>query len=633
MATRTSVQDGLASDSATWGGTAPVDGDTVIVAVNTTVTFDEDHSAYVTGWDLTVNGELIPSEIAGNYVLKASANIDGTGTIRLGTDADNTYPSDCSFELRLGAYDIRCSNLKGYSDEPANRYVKLTNAKSSTDTVMDVDTDVSADWSIGDEVAIVDVNYARDVEIHTIAGITSGTITLSSGLSADKVAGAYILLLTRNVKIVGSGNYAINSSFLDCNAFVDFRSGLYVAKTVAGQLGGVVLSGTGFRVLEDQNGLRITGVCIASASTNLTFGRHLVCNNAILAGYNTCIQYSGIAAYNTKWVGCNIALQIANGSLNNCEIVGCGTGMSACQSIELADCLMDTTVESSSLNRTYSPENTLIQSSNHDNVAGALRAWTLGGTVTSVASPVYGSRERSYQMACASGEYSVFFEHDITLSPGQTVLFNTWMRKDTSMAYLPRVQVFIKGKEPILGDSVLSETLMPSDAVDTWATLTTTIANNDDYPRTYTIRFLAKNASGNVYVDFDLQLANGIQALLNTIVNLTASVELSVYSPIATSGKLTLYRGAGYTSADGNPLVFDYTGDHDLSGASSIKFYAPGIDGKACSFAAGSITLELTSEETTGLKKLNDHYEIVATFTEPVLIARGELQVYSLQIA
>lgn len=83
MATITSIASGAwSADAATvWdSGTEPADGDIVIIAAAHTVSLDADHSAYVTGVDLEINGALIiPNGTPPTLLL--SADITGAGAL------------------------------------------------------------------------------------------------------------------------------------------------------------------------------------------------------------------------------------------------------------------------------------------------------------------------------------------------------------------------------------------------------------------------------------------------------------------------------------------------------------------------------------------------------------------------
>lgn len=66
--------------------------------------------------------------------------------------------------------------------------------------------------------------------------------------------------------------------------------------------------------------------------------------------------------------------------------------------------------------------------------------------------------------------------------------------------------------------------------------------------------------------------AGSVNADLDTLLTRTAGSTLSIVSPVAEDGELTLYAGAEYSSTDGTALAFNFTDDNDpdLTGDSAI---------------------------------------------------------------
>ena len=134
---------------------------------------------------------------------------------------------------------------------------------------------------------------------------------------------------------------------------------------------------------------------------------------------------------------------------------------------------------------------------------GAFKAWCRGGIVTAVATPLVTGRLRSYQHACESASYPVFMERRATVEPGRAIYVTAWLRKDVSMAYLPRVQVLDAFADPLAlaGSAPLAEATMTSDAIDTWQEVMIFWTNSGLLPAPVIVRALAMNASGNAYTD------------------------------------------------------------------------------------------------------------------------------------
>lgn len=150
------------------------------------------------------------------------------------------------------------------------------------------------------------------------------------------------------------------------------------------------------------------------------------------------------------------------------------------------------------------------ESRDHDAVAGAYRAWVRGGTVTSVASPVFDvTRIRSYQHSPVSATDPCFMQRKV-LVPANTSLFVTcYIQKSVSMSYLPRLWVMLASKEPFLTGSPDVEVIM-TNSTATWETLTASVTNSTDSAVEYIVRTVSKNASGTVTVDPILQFSGGI---------------------------------------------------------------------------------------------------------------------------
>lgn len=233
MATKTSngTGGGNWSAGATWaGGVAPVDGDTVVIAAGDTVTLDVD----ITGWATGINGltitsssgtpgKLICSTTPGAYGFKMAGNTDIVGTnatnkgiLQAGTSEAVPLPDNVTFTILLGdTADNTTARLYNryldvylYGNRPTITHVRTTSAYVATDTAFAVDQDVTADatrpWAIGDEIAFANAVSTgnRDVEVLTITGVSSSTITCGAGLARNKNNDSLICLISRNVRVL-----------------------------------------------------------------------------------------------------------------------------------------------------------------------------------------------------------------------------------------------------------------------------------------------------------------------------------------------------------------------------------------------------------------------------------------------
>ena len=152
-----------------------------------------------------------------------------------------------------------------------------------------------------------------------------------------------------------------------------------------------------------------------------------------------------------------------------------------------------------------------VESFDHDQTAGAFRSWTRGGITSSNTGTVYPGRPRSYNAVCESASYPAFFQRQVLVPAGGSVYARCYARKDASMSYLPRVWVFSAEQEPLVSGTPDAEVTMDvADAVDTWEVLEATVTNATDAAKLYTVRMLAKNASGNVYFDPEITVSAGV---------------------------------------------------------------------------------------------------------------------------
>jgi len=216
MATRTSVGSGPWATAETWDTGIPADGDDVVIASGHTVTFNADQSAFTTGVKITITGTLNHALTGGPYTMfiKTGASVVGAGTWNIGTSA-NPIPFAVKHTI-TGAAGWYVDGVSGltmtvYGAEPSIKTIKLSGNEAIGQTELSVDTDVRTDiWAVGDIIRIDDINKAQESEERTIAagGIAADAITVTSGLTAAKSTGAVVSLITRNVKIIGTGTGA-----------------------------------------------------------------------------------------------------------------------------------------------------------------------------------------------------------------------------------------------------------------------------------------------------------------------------------------------------------------------------------------------------------------------------------------
>ena len=470
MATITSVGSGNWGTAGTWDAGVPADGDAVVIAAGHTVTFNVDQSAFTTGIGLTITGTLTHTTTTGVYVLKAKtgASIVGAGTWNIGTSgAPIPFATKHTITGAAGWYVDGNAGLTMtvYGAEPSIKYVKLSGDEAIGQTELSVDTNVTGDiWAVGDIVRIDDINRAQETEERVIAagGIAAGAITVTAGLTAAKSTGAYVLLSTRNVKIiaVGTGTRTIYRVGATANKLT-IQSGMwygvnkYMLDTCHyATISGGTLSGNTY-------GLNNCNSATISGGTFSGNGRGLyACDSATISGATfTSNDYD---LYTVQGVLHNEALTSATEHLTYTDI-----------SAIYQNC----------------------QSFDHDGSDGALKAWCKGGVITSQATTVPSGHTQAYTHALESAIYPAFWYKNFTVPVGKTYEVEVQLRKSASMTYLPRVYLVKSIENPLAGATPVDSFTM-TDSTDTWETDTFTVTNATGYDQDYTLWFVAQNATG-----------------------------------------------------------------------------------------------------------------------------------------
>lgn len=543
MATRTSVANGVWSSTDTWDTGVPLDGDDVVIASGHTVTFNVDQSAFTTGVGITITGTLNHTTTTGVYVLKAKtgASIVGAGTWNIGTSATPIpFAAKHTITGVAGWYVDGNAGLTMtvYGAEPSIKYVKLSGDEAIGQTELSVDTDVTGDiWAVGDIIRIDDINKAVESEERVIAagGIAAGAITVTAGLTAAKSTGAFVSLITRNVKIIAVGTgtrtiyrvgstankltigsgmfYGVNKFMFDTCHYMVINGGSYCSNS------NMVYASQFVTV---NNGVITNSSNWAFAqSNNLTInGGSFTANQFVVAASNNSIIAGGTFSGNTYVLyQCGAPIVIGGTFSGNgygayiCTFANFVGVVFISNTQDLANVhgrLFDVELTSTSehINYTSLPLYDNTQSEDHDGVDGAFKAWCKGGVVTSQTAVKPTGYTQAYLLDPESAIYPVFFTKQFNVEPGKTVGIEVQLRKDASMTYLPRVYLMASIGNPLAGATPV-DTFTMTDSTDTWETDTFSITNSTDYDQDYTLWFVAQNASGNAYAAYDITTAGG----------------------------------------------------------------------------------------------------------------------------
>ena len=564
MATKTSVGSGLWSAAGTWDAGVPADGDDVVIASGHTVTFDVDQSAFVTGVKITITGTLTHTTASGSYCLflKTGASIVGAGTWNIGTSG--TPIPFASKHLITGASgwiidgnDNLTINVCGA--EPSIKVIRLSGAEAAGQTVLSVDTDVTGDiWAVGDEIGIAEYQAGNaEVETRTIAagGIASGTITVTAGLSAEKKVGAFIVLLTRNIRIVKTGTdstffYRIKTtSSLGCAEY----KGLSNSRTFQSITGAVSLSGGVWRDCQ-----YISYIASFASISNTVFYNIIsgVFNSTGSVIVSACYfaGCGGISAYSNTWnvvfdgcyfYGCSSICSDSRAFIfDTCTFLG-GNNLFGGTDTILLNCTLTTYMYSFSNALGFYARGCTFSSSDYhtyrshgraDNCSialvgigagyydragggtenvdiadtiGAYAKYGLGGSAVNEATVVPSGYAWSYKFTLASASYYMAVQQKIVVPRGVSVSIEVQLRKSASMVYLPKVFLMSKEANPLNGETAVDMFTM-TDSIDTWETDTFTIDNSaGTYDKEYTLWFIGKNATGNMYSAYKVTVAGG----------------------------------------------------------------------------------------------------------------------------
>lgn len=527
------------SQAGNWDTGVPVDTDTWIIPVGLTCEWDSDQSGFATGTGGKINGTLEASTTPGYYCIKLSENLTGTGTLRAGTSV-TAYPQTCTFEILFNGFTITGTKFDLNCTEPTTyKFALLTGAEAIGQTVLEIDRNLIGDiWADGDIVRICDINgFDSEERVIAAGGIAANSITVTAGLTNAKIAGAYVLLMTRNVRLISAAEKLLSTT--------NGRIGAMLYKVTLNTASNMVL----FGAYSLHNQLYAVHTSTISAVIYGHSGGGYSCLNGssgtvFTSGFIGCSNYGVIASYAItmagKLIGCSAGVSGVYGLVMSGSIIGCGTGINDCSDIVVTGTISGSTgysISNSSgvlygavLSGAASGDiymrgtaikgyNSTLSSATQANyaasytptdqvaiwdiggVAGAFKAWMRGGRVQSQAGVVPTGRTVAYQHICESADYPVVMDRSADVEPGDTITATVWLRKDAAMpGYLPRCQLFRIENDPLLGGATLASATM-TDSIDTWEEFELEWTNDTAGPVTVVLRTLAQNAANNVYAD------------------------------------------------------------------------------------------------------------------------------------
>ena len=263
-------------------------------------------------------------------------------------------------------------------------------------------------------------------------------------------------------------------------------------------------------------------------------------------------------------VNTTVSLPGSVGILNSSGVVliGCtisaNTGYGSLQNVTHSR-LYNTALTASTEHSGYGviSSNAFTESFDHDQQAGAYRAWTAGGVVNSVATPVPTGYTTAYNLIPESATYAVFWQRQFMVEAGAYIEATVNLRKDAAMTYLPRFQIVDVFADPlVLATNAALDEFVMTDSTNAWEPHVLRWVNSGTTPRWVYIRAQAKNASGNVYATMDTESVD--VAIETNITNLVASIG----TPVALdSGTATIAGMLTKLADDSGGSAFDATTD------------------------------------------------------------------------
>jgi hypothetical protein len=474
--------------------------------------------------------------------------------------------------LTTATIDCLYLDVKIYCTEPTHKYVRTLNAEAIASKTIETDTDVSAEWAVNDKILICDTK-TDEVELFVIESFTGSTINLpagGAGLAAAKNAGAYVVNATRNVEIltgITSAATVINllSATVDCifncayrNTGITGTSGGrngrgYFNSARPGHVFGGVIAGmfAGFTSLTDG---QFTGViCSCTTGIGSTSGsmrnRTAKVSGSII-GCGTGADSGGFLFESTSLIACCTAGVHGDAALAG-KVIACGTGLSGGLVLLHQGCQIggagndantqDVTLAVGTWTGAYiEGYGAMLGSTSQviNYLATTASEWNAGISVvmfdvaTSGLSPQpgqlawwspggYGKSEAYSQGTHGTPPVTLAYVHksnfetvnarnyiDIPINApkGQLLTVTVWAKKSANgMTSTPAFKLIDKNREwGHASESLDSETM----ADDTnWQTLTLSYTPTED--KQIALRAEGKNASGNMYWDYDVAIGGG----------------------------------------------------------------------------------------------------------------------------
>ena len=227
MATRTSVTSGNFSSGATWGGTAPVDGDSFIIATGHTVAVDSGISIPASGYDDSQINGILQHAASGTSTIRMNGvlTVNSGGTYHMRGDAVLEFTG-----LRTDNHGIRIAdaNAASFIAEGEDGMPSTTLSTGQSEGATSFTVASSTNFAAGEWIAIFDNTTSqtgnagnttlRDegLWIHEISGNTI-YIRQFVGPESTVVSGENNIIYVENAKIFRVGQKVIFGTSVNRN--------------------------------------------------------------------------------------------------------------------------------------------------------------------------------------------------------------------------------------------------------------------------------------------------------------------------------------------------------------------------------------------------------------------------------
>ncbi|HPC94060.1 MAG TPA: hypothetical protein PLU87_03895 [Sedimentisphaerales bacterium] len=513
----------------TWAtGMVPRDGDAVTILAGDTVTFDVDMSGWESGIaGLTCDGTMNCSTSPGRYYLKTVEDIGGAGRIICGSD-ETAYPSDCLMTFDFGSKpnSFECERglvLRLHCTQPAHPVVTLSADAAAGQSELAVDTDVSGDiWTPGKVVRINGVSRSwpdSEERLIGMGGASPGTLTVDVGLANAKASGSEVVLVTRNIRIVGSTDFAVKSmrggvlgcEISNCTSGVGLSSSCVISGTISRCSYGIyscasctiagVISGCTY-------GVYSSSACTLSGTVSgCAFGVSSSYGGTISGTISGC--GSGVSEVSEYQIGglisgCNIGAYRASACvISGAVFTGNNYDLRRANSIWAYDTLFGSAVECYEYDTEVTPPWSYVASYHHDGVTDAFKAWTRGGVIESDMGVGPSGYALSYRHICTSSVTPCFRQESITIGPGQTLYVQgKILILDNHTVRAPRLEIIDAAADPLVypGTTPLASAVIPNPLSRySWQDVTVSYTNPGKTSKRVWIRCSTQQAGNDIY--------------------------------------------------------------------------------------------------------------------------------------